>query len=213
MNPSPWSTFSTNPTAILEAVLTIALRPLIDGIVPAIVIVGNGPRSGKTMLANWLSGGHAVYGVPRSENAWQKTLETFALTGEPLAVFDDVVSGDSPSLMRFITASKHIVRPLWKREFVELPNRSVLILAGNFGEIVADLFRRSIVIRLEHRDDFPADYKLPAFDDVVATLLGRWRRAGFPLAAEPVKHGFEGWSRLVFGIVNAKVKAPLVTAD
>ena len=227
-------TFSEDPVKILEAVLTIALRPLIDGPVPAIVIAGNGPRSGKTMLASWLADrasqafrgqiprekaddagelriverGGAFALLPTHEAEWKKALDVIALAQKPLVVFDGIALDEiSSELAQFVTSARRSVRPLWKREFFDVPIRTVVILAGD-GEVHADLERRSIVIRVKQLEDFPPLWTPPAFDDCVAVLLGRWRRGGFPLCAEPVRHGFEGWSRLVNGILGAESAAP-----
>jgi hypothetical protein len=112
--------------------------------------------TGKSMLADIPSA--IAHGVLPPRRPWngegdelRKVLFASLLSGDRSISFDNVPSGSkvrAPELCAFITSSIWQDRRLGESTTISLPNRSVVVASGNNITPVADMARRSVVVRL-----------------------------------------------------------------
>lgn len=209
-------------SAWLAALLTLLARPAIHGSIPAWIFDASTRGSGKSLQSDILAivatGRSASrMNFPREEEELEKVLGGYALGGDPLIVFDNLVSafGGGP-LDRCLTAVDTVqLRVLGRSAVPTLPWRAVVFASGNNVELKGDTSRRSLVVRLEPRDEHPEarqDFRVPGGADglrrwcaerrpalvrAALTILRAWHLAGRPLDGVRPWGSFEGWSSLV----------------
>ena len=166
--------------AWLAALLTVAARSYVRGNVPGTFISGNTAGTGKGTLCDIISAiclGRLATKMPpvggRSKDAdaeERKRLTSLALRGETMIVIDNVPAGSpygNPAFdMALTTGSdnnpgEYADRLLGLNEIADAPIRVVPFVTGNGLEVVGDLGRRGIMIRLHstHADPAMRPYK------------------------------------------------------
>lgn len=210
---------------VYAAMLTLILRPAIEGPVPFFLAMASLERTGKGKLIDTTLG-MAVTGatvppmqVGREEAETEKRITAQVLRGTSLLHLDNVPIGealDSASLASLATAW-----PMWSGRLlgsstvVDVPNRMVVAMSANNPRATGELVKRTVPIVLapkndhpELRDDFvhpdALGYAAQQRPKVIAALLGmveNWRSAGKPVS--PLRMGgFERWAATVVSILR-----------
>lgn len=216
--------FIDEPSAAnaLALLLTLPLRPAIDGPVPLALIDKPAPGTGASLFADvvaYVTTGHraAMAGAPKDEEEWRKMITATLMHGAAVVVIDNVdVPLASGSLSRAITAGEWRDRILGRSEMVTLPHRAAWVATGNNLRLRGDLARRSYWIRMnaqvaqpwrrtQFRHSDLLGWVAPHRGEILGALLtlGRaWFAAGQPRADVPPLGGFEAWSRVLGGVLS-----------
>lgn len=204
--------------------LTLLLRPTIDGNIPLTLVVSSLERTGKTKLIEDLLGG-VLLGYPTpalqlsgGEEETDKRLLGMLLKGKPTYHFDNLrMDVDSGSLASVITASNYQGRALGTNTMPELRNRAVLVGSGNNVRMSSEMAKRTVPIILQPTSDSPelrADFLHPDLrayvrqmrSQALSCLLGmvaNWEKAGRP-KGEHRLGGFESFTAVVGGVMDVQ---------
>ncbi len=207
--------------------ITLLLRPAIDGPVPLHFFAAPMPRTGKGKLIN-AALGEAVLGrsiaamqIGRTEEEREKRITSLILAGTQVVHLDNIPVGevlDSPALASLATAYPfYCGRVLGLSKTPALPNSLVVVLSGNAPKTTDEIAKRIVPIFLQPKDDHPEDrddfvhaeieqYARCQRPKVLAVLLGLvegWKAAGMPTSSAGRSiGGFEAWSRVVGGVLS-----------
>ncbi len=142
-------------SAFLCHILTEVTRLAVDTC-PMFWYTAPDAGTGKSLLADMPS--LIVHGVLPPRRPWngdadelRKVLFASLLVGDRSITFDNVPSGHkirAAELCAFITSAVWKDRRLGESATISLPNRSVVVASGNNVTPVADMARRSVVVRL-----------------------------------------------------------------
>ena len=210
--------------AAFSAILTAALRPLIDGPTPLHLIDKPRAGSGASLLAEVIA--LIATGAPaqmktlandRNGEETRKAITAALLAGSPLIVLDNIDSAlASGHLAAAITARIWEDRLLGRSEMVRLPVSVTWLATGNNIRVRGDIARRSLVTRLDARVERPWErtgFRHPhllayvaeqrgAIVAAIVTLARGWIQAGRPAGTSPTLGSFEAWSHVVGGILT-----------
>jgi hypothetical protein len=212
----------------LSLLLTLVCRDLAEGSVPLFAVDAPTAGSGKGLLAR--TAHRIAFGIdpahmslPADDEEMRKQITTCLLAGDPAVLIDNVsvpLGGDS--LDAVITAPSWKVRLLGTMEDSgTLVPRAVWMVTGNGLELVGDMGRRTLRVRLIPKCERPeerTDYKHPERGGVDAllgwvdqhrpqlvhaalTVLRGWVVAGRPSNVATLG-SFEGWSKTVASCVQ-----------
>lgn len=173
-------------SAWLAGVITVAVRPAIEGPAPMVIADASTAGSGKTLLvdaaATITTGRDAARTIYAPDDAeMRKRITAIALAGDPFALLDNVAGTlGCPSLDAALTGTTWRDRVLGSSAMTaELPLRTVWWATGNGLVIGADLVRRALLVRLEPMVERPEErtgWRHPRLLDYVrehrADLLG-----------------------------------------
>jgi hypothetical protein len=205
-------------SAWLSGVLTVAVRPAIDGPTPMIIIDATIRGAGKTLMADAAS--VTATGRPASRMIYvdddaeiRKRITALALVGDPLALLDNVVGElGCASLDAALTGTTWRDRVLGASAMTaDLPLRIVWWATGNGLTIGADLVRRALLVRLEPLVERPEErtgWRYPRLLDHVRqhraellsaalTIVRAYVVAGRPDMQLTPMGSYEAWSDLV----------------
>lgn len=220
----PWS--EEQPFHLTRSVAAFAAymigqfcRHLIDRH-PIVVINGNQPGTGKTLLA--AMGLSAVYGnpdvspYPQDDDALAKMLFSQLLAKRTYVLIDDLANLASPTVNLYATSSHVTERRLGGNILARVENRIQLITTGNNIKTSPDVERRSLIVDLfaqeratERSITTPLtpytfareDWRRPLLQ-LLWSLVRAWELAGCP---EAVKGGkmpsFESFAAVAGSIV------------
>lgn len=209
-------------SAWIAALLTLLARPAIEGSIPAWVFDASTRGSGKSLQADALTiiaTGRAASRMnwPNEDDELEKILGSFALGGDPLICFDNIVRsfGGGP-LDRCLTAVDTVqLRVLGRSQVPTLPWRAIVMATGNNVELKGDTSRRALVVRLESLDEHPEDrtaFRIPGgaaalrawcvehrprLVRAALTILRAWFVAGRPREGARTWGSFEGWAAII----------------
>jgi len=210
----------------LAALLTVPLRELVSGCVPAQLFDAPAPGTGKGLLADAVAmiatgglGAKASEPDARSDDEWRKRITALLLEGRAVCVLDNVERPiGSPSLAAALTTSVWSDRVLGSSKMLTLPNRAVWIATGNNLRLRGDLPRRCVWCRLDARMARPwtrEGFRHPGLlgwaqehrSELLAavfTLARAWISAGRPEpdASTPRLGSFESWRHVVGGTLR-----------
>ncbi len=209
--------FSAHVGAML-GIFAVNLLP--DGAVrPLIVVSGNQPGLGKTLLVHaQLSPVHSRIeddSKPKSDEELRNILEAAALAADPYLVLDDAANLQSHDLNRFITSPVHKPRVKGHSLRVRCANVTQVFATGNTLNLTEDLDRRTLVVDLFDPGKaadrivnspltnpflFSDDYRAKACAAMWA-LLRHWDTNGFPPCGEAQKPSFEGYASIVGSVL------------
>ena len=214
----PFAVTERDFAATLAALLTLLVRPAIEGQTPLIAIGSSTPGSGKGLLADLLClialGDVAPRWAPTHEaEEERKRLMTIALAGEQVAMIDNVQGLlGSEALDMVITAGMVYDRALGSHGLLKAPWKTVLFATGNNMTYHGDLGRRVMPIALQPDAEHPEernDFVLPHIRaycrehqwpllKAACHMFACYLAAGAP--APPTGHGsFEAWNALIRG--------------
>jgi hypothetical protein len=216
--------------AFYGLLLTILVRPAIDGNIPAHVALASMERTGKTMLLN-LAGlvttGREIppFQMGGHEEEREKRITALILSGETLVHLDNLstnVELDSASVASLLTAREWKGRVLGRSEMPTLPNTLTIVASGNNVRLSAEITKRTIPVWLQPRDGEPerrTDFRHPDLKAfalasrrrVIEALLGVvawWRDNGRPHPSRSsggrlTIGGFGEWTHVVGGSLHA----------
>jgi hypothetical protein len=143
-------------SAWLAGVVTVAVRPAIEGPTPMPIVDASTAGSGKTLMVD--AGATITTGRDAGRTAYvaddaemRKRVTALTLAGDPLTLLDNVVGTlGCPSLDAALTGTTWSDRILGASAMTApLPLRTVWCATGNGLVIGADLVRRALLIRLE----------------------------------------------------------------
>jgi hypothetical protein len=202
----------------LAAVLTLIIRPAIQGSTPAFLFDANTRGSGKTLLTDVISiiatgRASARLNYPADDTELEKILAAIALRGASSINFDNVsrAFGGGP-LDRCITAIDTIeFRILGRSQVPTLRWRTIIMGTGNNIVFCADTSRRVLVARLESPVEHPearTDFRhgklvewvqaqRPRLVRAALTIVLAYLEAGRPDVGCRVWGSFESWSEVV----------------
>lgn len=204
----------------VAAIITPLIRPLLPTS-PGLVINGLQAGVGKGLLLHVIStivAGHnpSLSMLPKSEDEMRKSLTATLYSGVTAVIYDETAEVDSAVLNGFITAESWADRRLGVTERIEMPNKTVVLFAGNQVSIIGDAARRMVQIRLhsnlpnpESRTGFRhSDLKAWVSDNrrellrACLILIRAWFDRGQPIPDHPARMGsFERWQDTVGGIL------------
>lgn len=211
---------------LIACLITAAIRPTIDGLIPMFVFDKPVMGAGASMLAKIIT--QITTGRPptmtdspknKSEEEWNKLIIGLLREGRALNIFDNV-EGDmySSALASVLTSEYYGGRLLGKNETVRYPNKSVWLANGNNIQITHDLPRRCVWIRLTTDTARPYErtgWKYPdileyvrihqaEYLSAILTIARGWHVVGKPQPAKgmQIMGGFEGWRATVGGIMS-----------
>ncbi|WP_345313026.1 hypothetical protein [Gordonia alkaliphila] len=205
----------------VAALITPLVRSLLPTS-PGFAVNGLQAGVGKGLLLHVLS--TVVAGVnpslamlPGNEDEMRKSLTALLHSGATSVFFDETSEIDSAVLNGFITAESWSDRRLGVTERIEMPNKSVVVFAGNNIAIIGDAARRMVQIRLHTNNPNPesrtgfrhSDLKVWVADhrcELLAaclTLIRAWFDAGRPVPSHAARMGsFERWQDVLSGILS-----------
>jgi hypothetical protein len=191
--------------------MTPALRPAISGCVPLGLCDAPQLGTGKSLLAEVVgiinTGNAALRTAPvRDDEEWRKALTAAIMTGQLLAIFDNVDKVlDSSFLAQATTASVWEDRILGSSRQVTLPQKLVFVVTGNNVVVGGDMPRRCYWIRMDAKSSEPwlnRTFKHPDLRGwvrsnrggllgAILTLARAWFVAGSPAPSTPILGSFE----------------------
>jgi hypothetical protein len=218
----PWKEPSDRANA-WALLLTIPLRPAIEGSVPLAVVMAPKAGTGKGLLA--AIGPSIVHGhrpptmtMPRSEDEMRKQITANLMAGHSAILIDNLAGKfDSPTLCSALTTPLWSDRVLGRSEQLRLPQRAVWIANGNNVTLGGDMPRRCYPIRLDAKVAQPwqrANFRHPDLArwvlgkrgellSALLTLARSWYAAGCPQpksAPRPLG-SFERWTEVLAGVL------------
>lgn len=206
----------------LGLMLSIVVRPMIDGNLPLALLDKPQAGTGASFLAEvvaMIATGRpaSMMGAPETEDEWRKSITSALLDGSPVIVIDNVVGKlRSGSLTRALTSRTWRDRFLGKSEMLDLPQRAAWIATGNNISIGGDLARRSYWIRMDAsmarpwlRTGFKHEDLLgwiranhaEILSDLL-TMARAWVVAGWPVGSAKALGGFKEWSEVISGVLD-----------
>ena len=212
-------------TNVIAALVTLFVRALIRGCVPALALDATTRGSGKTLVAKIialiLTGQDAVlHAAPKEHDEWRKKLTAILRYGPALVVFDNVIHPlNSDALCCALTSGVYADRILGVSETVEMPVRCLIVCTGNNLKAVGDMERRVFWARQDPEVPDPenrSEFKHPELEqwvlahrgrliEAIQTLIRAWFVAGQP-KADLRRGSFDDWAQTVGGILkNAEI--------
>ncbi len=204
-------------SAMLAGLLTVVGRSAFDGPAPLFLIDANAPGVGKSLLAQYVA--EIALGRPIAASAYspnprelQKLITSIAIAGDAMVLFDNLAGEiGNDALDRAVTALEWQDRRVHTNSTVVLPLRATWFATGNNTDIVGDMPRRVLPIRLksvldrpEERGGFRIDNFIQHVRDrqcelyiAAITILAGYMRAGRPPQLLERFGSFETWSELV----------------
>ena len=202
----------------IAAILTLFARAAIRGAVPAFAFDSSIAGSGKSLLANCIG---AIFTgrmsepstYPADDVELEKNLGAEALAGSVIVDFDNVEGlVEGGPLLKVLTAKDKVrLRVLGLTQKVSARWRAVVLLGGNNMAIGRQMSRRTLIARIEPREERPEERQgfeipdLPQYCLRNRTLLGVAALTvlrGYFCAGQPSMNvrpmgSFEEWGALV----------------
>lgn len=219
-----WCDFPFVESCDLAHAIGLALLPFvrrdIDGPVPLHLIEAPREGSGKSLLAEvalYPALGRMVGADKLSsvEEEVEKRIATMLMEGPPAICLDNQRGKiDSPSLEAVLTSNVFKGRLLGSNTRLTLRNRAIWMLTSNNATMTADLARRCVRVRLDHRLESPYERQTWAHADLhrwtadhrgrlasaLLSLIAGWLEAGSPAPAVSLA-SYGAYSRVVGGIL------------
>lgn len=212
-------------TNYLGMLVTCVLVSHFIGSKPAVLLNGNQPGLGKSILAQIIAiirDGKMVQTATYNpdDQEFEKRLGTLVRDGFTTLIIDNAKARknktdgiDSPCLERSITDPELSFRLLGKNASIRAENSHIFCITANAPDVSRDLVTRSVIVNLEHEGDptkrsfslaDPEGYAEDHREAILGELLGmieRWKAAGRPLADTHTRFDKRNWGRIVGGIL------------
>lgn len=205
----------------LAMILTPFMRRLIDGCTPVFFITKPLPGTGGTFLGMVpivLCDGEEPAPEPYTQNEeeMRKSLLASIMETRSHLFYDDVREFNNRVLLQSITARHIGGRLLGATKTVQRPNRFNWIATGNNPDVMSEMERRVVWIRLnaQTNDIQKRTFRHPNFMQWlkenrevavhhILTLVQNWIASGMPKFTERKRASFEDWSEKVGGVLMA----------
>ena len=204
-------------SAWVAALITMLSRAAFAGSSPLFLFDANMSRTGKGLLTDIiaiiLTGLLASrFDAPTSAEEWNKVILAIALSGMPLAIFDNLKGKlGSPALENALTTGRYAGRVLGVSQTIEIAVTWGWMGTANNVVMTTDMIGRTISSRIESLTENPgerSDFKYPRLLDYVMehrrelaiaalSIPAQFIRAGRPSQKLKAFGGFESWSDLV----------------
>lgn len=201
----------------LAGLLTPLARFAFRGPVPLFLIDGNAPGAGKGLIADTvaiiLTGREfAVTTLSAEDEEMRKRITAIALNGDRLVLLDNVAGSLGGAVLdAMLTCVEWEDRILMTNTTVKMPLWATWFATGNNIELVGDIPRRIMPIRLETPEQNPEErtnFKHPKLREWVRThrqrllssaltILLAYQKAGRPTVPMKEMGGYEAWSAFV----------------
>jgi len=213
-------------TNFIGILLTCLLTPHFVGCRPGLLLNGNQPGLGKTILAQLLAilrDGQPVQTLTYNPNdeEFEKHLGAAVRNGLQTLIIDNAKAKpgkqpaiDSACLERSITDRVLSYRLLGSSSCIRAENSHQFVITANTPNVSRDLVTRCVVINLYHEGDptrrsfqlcDPEAYAAEHRPEILGELIGmveRWKAAGMPKANVQTRFNKQGWGAIVGGILN-----------
>ena len=203
---------------------------------PMILIIGNQPGTGKTLLAKFALG--PIYGAPnatpfpKDDASLQKLLFTKLISGAPYVLIEDLINLSSTTLHQDATSEAISDRVLGGNTEFCGTNRMQIISTGNNLTVTPDIERRSLIIDLfDACKSVDKNIQNPLTERVFSnpqwrremlmalwSLVWHWNEQGCPsVCSSSAMPSFEGFSEVVgsivmtAGFISPFIKRPATT--
>lgn len=210
--------------AALAFMVTLAVRPAIEGNVPGFLVRAHAEGTGKTLLTETMVAAVTAqameamqFGTTEAER--EKRITSEMLKGKPLLIIDNLPNGeeiDSPGLAMLLTAPRWMGRVLGKSSTPSLPNGTTVLMTGNNTLATREIARRIVPIHIEAttatpqaRTDYvhedPVAYARANQGRVLGAVIGLveyWKASGRPPFKGVPFGGFASWTQSVGGILT-----------
>ncbi len=207
--------------AWVAGVLTPLARPAISGQVPMFLMDASTRGSGKTLLVKIieaiLSGRDRAIMSPTDDEAeWRKRITTCVAAGDTRVCIDNITKPfGGEAIDSALTTPRWQDRLLATNVRIDLPMLIVFYATGNNVQIIGDLVRRLVHVRLESEEEHPEERAFP--DDIVdetkrnrgellgqaLTILRGYCAAGRPdQKLVPWGNPFDQWSKIVQNAIH-----------
>jgi len=206
----------------ISLLLTPMIRPAVLGNVPMFLIKSSLPRTGKTKLAEQVTGG--IYlGEETPAMQWSsnederdKRILSILKQGDTILHVDNVAAYmDSPALASLVTSKFYQGRVLGQSQMMRLENSLTVVATANNPRATGEIVKRVVPITLQPEDDAPElrdNFKhrhlfehilkrRPKVWSVMMGLVEEWKQAGRP-STKMKMGGFEGWISAMSGIMH-----------
>lgn len=213
-------------TNYLGVLLTTLLIPRFIGSKPALLLNGNQPELGKTILAQIIAilrDGRPTETASYNPNdeEFEKRLGSIVRRGTTTIIIDNAKGQkrnpriESACLERSITDPILSYRLLGASQDIRAENSHIFCLTANSPDVSRDLVTRCVVVNLFHegnpeRRSFsitdPEGYAQEHRSELLGELIGmveRWKASGRPEADVHSRFNKRGWGTLIGGILAA----------
>jgi len=205
----------------LATMLTVLLRPAINGKVPMALFdkpaAGTGASLIVDLIASITTGKKAAPNTaPNTEDEWRKKITSLLYGGTSLVLIDNITGLlKSASLSSVITSSYWEDRVLGSSRMIRMPNNAMFVGTGNNLLVEGDLARRSYWIRQDAKVVHPDQRSGWHHENIemwveehrteilsaLLTPVRAWYEAGCPLAKVRTVGSFEPWAETVGSIL------------
>jgi hypothetical protein len=215
---------SASRSHALAFLLTLLMRPVIDGNVPMLVVDAPEKGTGKTLLVQTLlkiaTGQISAQAIPdkQNEDEWRKKITSVLKGGSVCALLDnfpDNTNIQSPNLAAVLTSGAWSDRILNTSDQGDFKANTVWVVTGNNLRLTGDMPRRCYLLRLdacverpEQRTGYtveePADYAgehRGRYLHAAFTIIRGYYAAGKPRAVVPTMGSFEQWAKTIGGVL------------
>lgn len=209
----------------LGTMLTILMRPAIDGYAPLVLFDKPQPGTGASLLVDliaMISTGKSagVATAPKTEDEMRKRITSLLMDGYAVALIDNVSDTlRSASLSAVLTAKEWTDRILGRSEMITVPNNATWMVTGNNLALSDELTRRSYLIRQDvgaarpwlrkqrgewkhdNIDKWVADHRTEILSALL-TMVRAWFVAGCLTSNTRSIGSFEEWCEKIGGVLT-----------
>lgn len=205
---------------ILVMFLQPFIRSMINGPTPLYLIESPTRGTGKSKLCNALAllvtGQHApIMTLPRNSEEMEKRITANLLEGHPIILLDNVNQLGGEELAAVLTARVWRGRRLGKSEMIHIINNSQWLSTGNNVDLLGDIARRVLGIRLDAGVEKPEERKQfrhpdlesyilqnrPTIINALLSIAQHAANKGFPKGSK-ILGGYEDFSQKMGGILE-----------
>lgn len=220
----PFIDFPFKSDADKAHTIALALLPYVRDMVNSLTPIHlfNAPvhGTGKTLAATkalYPAFGKVPFVSQSRDEEYQKVITSLAMAGRQVFFLDNVTKPiNSATISKAVTSQILGERVLGKNTMFSAPNRFIFIVTGNNVTLTGELSRRCVLIHIDANEEEPwlrKEFIHPDLDawvtknrgELIAaaiTLIRGWVVAGMPMWREKTLGSFEGWARVMGGILQ-----------